>query len=129
MPLGGVAVVDRTLGEGEAVMGAGIDLDFGFGAAHALLHLLDDFAGGVDVGLGAGEVEFGLGLGGREMRAVVLVGCELRAVDRGGGLDAIGEMRGGVDRVAAAHAVAYSADQFGVRGRLALGIGEQRPRV
>ena len=37
VPLGGVAVVDRPFRKREAVMGAGIDLDLGVGAFHALL--------------------------------------------------------------------------------------------
>src|SRR5262245_43831767 len=103
---GGVAVIDRALGEGKAVMRAGIDLDLVARSLHALLHLLDDFLRRVDIGLGAGEIEFGFGLLRGKVRAVGLVGRQVRAVDRGGRLDAVGEMRCRVHRVAPAHAVA-----------------------
>jgi hypothetical protein len=110
-------------------MRAGIDLDLGLGAAHALLDLLDDLGGRVDVGLGAGEIELGPGLAGGEMRAVVFVGRQMRSVDRGGGLDAVGKVRGRVDGVTAAHAIADGTDDFRIGSRLALGIGEQGPGV
>ena len=125
MPLGRVAIVDRPLRKREAVMGAGIDLDLGIGALHSLFHLFDDLRRRVDVGLGAAEIEFGLGLAGGQMRAVGLVGGQMRAVDRGGGLDAVRKMRRGVDRIAPAHAVADGADDVRARGSLAVGIGEQ----
>src|SRR5882757_11451522 len=82
MPLGGVAVVDRALREGEAVMGAGIEFDLVFGPLHAFLHLLDDLRRRIDVGFGATEIEFGLGLARGKMRTVGLVGRQLHAVDR-----------------------------------------------
>ena len=88
-------------------------------------HLVDDLLRRVDIGLGAGEVELGLGLSCRQMRTVGLVGRQLHAVDRSGRLDAIGKMRRGVHRVAAAHAVADRADDLRIRGLLRLGIGEQ----
>src|SRR6478609_5891426 len=59
VPLGGVAVVDRPLREGEAVMRAGIDLDLVFRSLHALLDLPDDLGRRVDFGVGAGERHFG----------------------------------------------------------------------
>src|SRR5882757_194419 len=82
MPLGGVAVVDRALWEREAVMGAGIEFDLVFGSLHAFFHLLDDFRRRIDIGFGATEIKFGLGLAGRKMRAVGLIGRQLHAVDR-----------------------------------------------
>ena len=63
------------------------------------------------------------------MRAVGLVGGKMGAVDRGGGLHPIGKMRRGVDRISAAHAVADRTDEVVARGGLAIGIGEQRPRI
>src|SRR6202171_4798407 len=95
MPLGGVTIVNRPLRKREAVMGAGIDLDFGIGAVglHLLFYFLDDLHRRVDIGLGAAEIEFGLGLLPREMRTVGPVGGPLYAVDRGRGLDPSGEMR------------------------------------
>src|SRR3954452_15974282 len=77
MPLGGVAVVDRALRKGKTVMRAGIDLDLGVRALHALLHLVDDFGRRVDVGFRAGEIEFGFGLRRGKMRAVGLVGRQM----------------------------------------------------
>ena len=127
VPLGGVAVVDRALREGEAVMGAGIDLDLVVRSLHACRDLVDDLLRRVDVGLGAGEIEFGLGLRRGQMRAVGLVGRQMRAVDRSRRLDAIGKMRRRVDRVAAAHAVADGADDLCVRRRLRLGDRRAAP--
>ena len=45
--LGGIAVVNRPLREGETVMCAGIDLDLGIGssALYSLFYFLDDFRG------------------------------------------------------------------------------------
>src|SRR6516165_4986285 len=62
MPLRRVAGIDRALGEGKTVMRAGIDLDLVPGALHAFAHLVDDLLRRIDVGLGAGEIELGLGL-------------------------------------------------------------------
>src|SRR6266700_1016304 len=62
VPLGRVAMIDRALGKGEAVMGARIDFDLGVGACHACFHLLDDLHRRVDVGFGTGEIKFGPGL-------------------------------------------------------------------
>ena len=61
VPLGGVAIVNRPLREGETVMCAGIDLHLGLGssALYSLFYLLDDFRGGIDVGFCATEIEFG----------------------------------------------------------------------
>jgi hypothetical protein len=58
MPLRGVAVVNRTLRERKAVMGAGIDLDLGIGVVllNALLYLLDDLWRRVDIGFRAAEI-------------------------------------------------------------------------
>src|SRR5579863_8816782 len=93
MPLGRVAIVDRPLRKCEAMMGAGIDFDFGIGAlaGHRLLYFLDDLRRGVDVGLGAAEIKFGLCLGAGKMGAVRLIGRKMRAVDRCGGLEAMGK--------------------------------------
>ncbi len=79
----------------------------------------------VDIGFGAAEIELGFGLLSGQMRAVGLVGGQMRAVDRCGGLDAIRKMRRRVDGISPAHAVADGADNFCVRGRLLVGIGEQ----
>ena len=125
MPFGGIAVVDRTLREGKTVMGAGIDLDLVVRSLHAGRDLVDNLLRRIDVGLGAGEIEFSPGLRRGQMRAVGLVGREMRAVDRSRRLHAIRKMRRRVDRVAAAHAVADGADDFRVRRFLRLGIGEQ----
>ena len=125
MPLGRVAVVDRALRKGEAVMGAGINLDLVPGALHAFAHLVDDLLRRIDVGLRAGEIELGLGLARGKMRAVRLVGRQLHPIDRGRRLHAIGKMRRRVHGVAAAHAIADGADDLGVRGLLRLGIGKQ----
>src|ERR1700692_1556932 len=114
MALGGLAIVNRPLRKREAVMGAGIDLDLGLGGIvfHRLFYLLDDFDRRVNVGFRAAEIEFGLGLAPGKMRAVGLVGGQMGAVDRCGGLDAVREMRCGVDRVSSAHAVADGTDNF-----------------
>src|ERR1700722_11956246 len=124
MPLGGVAVVDRSLRKREAVMGVGIDLDLGIGLVglHGVLELVDDFLRRIHVGFRAAEIKLGLGLLSGEMRAVGLVGRQMGAVDRGRGLDAIGKMRGRVDGITPAHAVADGADDFRVRGRLLVGV-------
>src|ERR1700741_2822195 len=73
MPLRGVAVVDRALREGKAVMGGGIDLDLVACSLHACAQLFNDLGWRVDVGFGAGEIELGLGLGCGKMRAVGLL--------------------------------------------------------
>ncbi len=59
------------------------------------------------------------------MRTVGLVGCQMRAVDRGRGLHLIRKMRRRVDRVAAAHAIANGADDGGVRSLLCRGVSQQ----
>src|SRR5665213_4045682 len=111
MPLGGVAVINRTLRKRKAVMGAGIDLDLatGAGVLDPLLDLVDDLLRRIDVGRGAAEIKFGLGLLPGDMRAVGLVGGQMRPIDRGRGLDALRKMRGGIDGIASAHAVADGA--------------------
>src|SRR5258705_8609243 len=128
VPLGGVAVVDRALGEGKAVMRAGIDLDLGIGAVglRLLFYFLDDLHRRVDVGLGATEIEFGLGLLSGKVRTVGPVGGQLYAVDRSGGLDAAREMRRRVDGVLSAHAITDRADDVRARGGLRVGVGKQR---
>ena len=110
-------------------MGAWIDLDLGVGALHRCRDLVDDFLRRVDIGFGAAEIKLGLGLARGQMRAVGLVGGQMRAVDRGGGLDPVREMRRRVDGISPAHAVADRADDLRVRGRLLVGIGEQRGGV
>src|SRR5260370_27424587 len=108
MPLGRVAIVNRPLRKREAVMDAGINLDFGIGAIglHLLFYFLDDLHWRVDIGLGATEIQFGPGLLSGEMGTVGPVGGQLYAVDRGRGLDASGKMRRCVDGVLSAHAIA-----------------------
>src|SRR5215213_7361060 len=106
MSLGRVAIVNRPLREGEAVMGAWIDLDLGLGpiALHSLFHFLDDFRRRVDIRFRATEIEFGAGFSSGQMRAVSFVASEMRSIDRGGGLDAFREVRGRIDRISPAHA-------------------------
>ena len=82
MPFGGIAVVDRTLRESKAVMGAGVDLDLVVRSLHAGCDLVDNLLRRIDIGLGAGEIEFGLGLACSQMRAVGLIGRKMGAVDR-----------------------------------------------
>ena len=127
MTLGGGLVVDRPLRKRKTVMGAGIDLDLGIGTVglHLLFYFLDDLHWRVDVGLGATEIEFGLGLLRGQIRAVGLVGRQMRSVDRCSGPDALRKMRRRVDRIASAHAVADAADDVGAGSRLLVGIGEQ----
>src|SRR5260370_38700327 len=126
VPLGGVAVVDRPLWKRKTVMGAGIELDLGMGAIglHLLLDLLDDLHRRVYIGLGATEVNLGLGLLAGQMRAVGPVGGQLHAVYRSCGFDPFRKMRGGIDGVLPAHAVADGADDLGVGGRLVVGVSE-----
>src|SRR5712671_1294189 len=104
MPLGRVAIVNRPLRKREAVMDAGINLDFGIGAVglHLLSYFLDDLHWRVDIGLGATEIQFGPGLLSGEMRTVGPVGSQLYAVDRSRGLDALRKMRRCVDGVLSA---------------------------
>src|SRR5260370_34280101 len=131
MTLGAGLVVDRPLRKRKTVMGAGIDFDLGIGAVglHLLSYFLDDLHWRVDVGLCATEIEFGLGLLSGEMRTIGPVGGQLYAVDRGRGLDAFGEMGGGVDGVLPAHAIADGADDVLGRGALAIAIAEQGGRI
>src|SRR3954451_17520371 len=82
VPFGGIAGVDRTFREGKAMMGAGVDLDLVVRSLHAGRDLVDDLRRRVYVGLGAGEIEFSLGLACSQMRAVGLVGGKMGAVDR-----------------------------------------------
>jgi hypothetical protein len=74
MPLGRVAIVDRPFRKCEAMVGSGIDLDLGVGAVvlHRLPYFLDGFHRGVDIGLGAAEIELGPGLSPGGMRAAAL---------------------------------------------------------
>src|SRR5712672_2558729 len=95
MPLGGVAIVNRSLRKREAVMRAWINLDLC------------------------------LALSPGKMRAVGLVGGKMGSIDRGGRFDALWKVGCGVDRIAPAHAVADGTDNAGARGGLAVGVGEQ----
>src|SRR3979409_2543168 len=121
MPLGGVAIVNRSLRKREAVMRAGINLDLGIGTVvfHSLCHFLDDLARRVNIGFGAAEIELGLGLSPGKMRAVGLGGGKMGSIDRGCRFDALWKVGCGVDRIAPAHAVADGTDNAGARGGLA----------
>ena len=92
-------VVDGARREGEAVLDAGIDFDLvGRVPSAALAQRLDLLERHPTIGLGAGEVELGLGLARGEVRAVGLIGDQPHAVDRSRGGDVVGKVRGGVDR-------------------------------
>ena len=90
-----------------------------------LFHFLDDLHRRVDIGFGAAEIELGPGLSRGEMRAVGLVGRQMRSVDRCRGFDAVRKMRRRVDGISAAHAVADGADPIRAGGRLSVGEAEQ----
>src|SRR3981081_3816713 len=114
MPLGGVAIVNRPLRKREAVMGAGTGLYLGIGGIgfHLLFYFLDDLHRRIDVGLGATEIELGLGLLSGEMWTVGPGGGQLHSIDRSCGLDAPRKMRCGIDGGLPAHSVADGADEF-----------------
>src|SRR5260370_6229090 len=122
MPLRRVAMVMRKVRKGEAVMGAGIDVDLGIGAVffHSLLYFLDELRRRVNVGFGAAEIELGFCLLSGQMRTVGLVGGQMRSVDRGRGSDAIRKMRRRVDRISPAHAVAAASHDFPTPAVLAI---------